>query len=506
MQLLDDFIDGELPEIEHRKVEQHISECVQCDGEAGFLRSLSLDAASLPKSIMPDKDLWPEIEAKIIAARVSKDDLLERVSPGPEQKYSYKKAAAWRWWIAAAAVFGALVLAGTYLGIKKQMTGHPNLGAPSNAAGKQSPGPAQPSINGSLDNQRSVSAEQKTVSPDIRASSTQPSTIPTYALDGLGLIFVSNYGLYGLSHNLDPSSFDSSAGPIIDCIIRFDQNENQSWTPPLPPGSRLLSLYPGGGSRLWIAYAIQQPEFQICFAELDFRAESQIRSIWKSGDLNIIRFVPGPQGLIYATGFRNSVNREIAKLTKGQSITAELVHIIDTTTGEERHLFPMTLRPGFDTQYWVGQTMMDFISVTPTIAVKSNGNFFITIDRSSQSVAFMRQIRNEAVEYSPDGNVAKTWKLGTLGPNAYLNRIFVDLDDSILAEIVRYSETGTADSTYEKMVDRYLLRVSLSGKVTRYEPSFPLDEDIQGWMGQAQSLVTRDRGNPRKIRIHRLSF
>ena len=67
MQLLDDFIDGELPEIEHRKIEQHIYECVRCDEEAEFLRTLSHDAASLPKSIQPDKDLWPGIEAEIIA-------------------------------------------------------------------------------------------------------------------------------------------------------------------------------------------------------------------------------------------------------------------------------------------------------------------------------------------------------------------------------------------------------------------------------------------------------
>jgi hypothetical protein len=66
-QLLEDFIDGDLPGTASRNVEQHIRECGKCSREAEFLRGLSRDAAALPKDIQPDKDLWPAIESEIKA-------------------------------------------------------------------------------------------------------------------------------------------------------------------------------------------------------------------------------------------------------------------------------------------------------------------------------------------------------------------------------------------------------------------------------------------------------
>jgi hypothetical protein len=70
MQLLGDFIDGELAELKRSEVQQHIGECNKCNQEAEFLSSLFRNAASLPKIIHPDKDLWPGIEAEISSAPV----------------------------------------------------------------------------------------------------------------------------------------------------------------------------------------------------------------------------------------------------------------------------------------------------------------------------------------------------------------------------------------------------------------------------------------------------
>ena len=102
MQLLDDFVDGELPETERRKVEQHIGECGACGGEAEFLQRLSRDAASLPKEIQPGRDLWPGIEAEIMAA------------PCPESgRESVKKRifpSRWAAWPVAATVMAAVIL------------------------------------------------------------------------------------------------------------------------------------------------------------------------------------------------------------------------------------------------------------------------------------------------------------------------------------------------------------------------------------------------------------
>jgi hypothetical protein len=505
MQLIDDFVDGELPEVERRKVGQHINECVECEQEADFLRNLSRDAASLPKLIQPEKDLWPGIAIKIMAAPISGNDGCEKVDVNSEREDFRRKGMGWRWWIAAAALLGTFVLAGTYFGIKNQMARHSNQGVLSGTAENKSAGHEHSPPTGLLDKQVRIPAESKTgmkAGPDTRSSGLQAQAILSYPMDMPTLLFVSNYGIYGLNPQIE-----RSVGFLFLSITRFERNETQSWIPPLPPGGTLLSLYPGSGNRLWIAYEVKQPQSQSYIAELDFQAESEISAVWKSPDLYIQRFVPGPRGLIYVAGFTNDIRKKIPKLTKGQSITVDPVHIIDTTTGEERHLFPMTLRPKFDSPNWAGQTVADLTCLTPIIAVKSNGNFFVTIDRNLAS-ALMREmmIKNEAIEYSPDGTVVSSWKLGTLEPNAYLNRIFVDMDDSILAEIVKYAETGTADSTNGTIIDRYLLRVSLAGKVTRCELSLLPNEDIQGWMGQTRDLVTLVRGSQPAIRVYRLSF
>jgi hypothetical protein len=116
-------------------------------------------------------------------------------------------------------------------------------------------------------------------------------------------------------------------------------------------------------------------------------------------------------------------------------------------------------------------------------------------------------IKNEAFEYSPDGTIARTWKLGTLEPNAYLNRIFVDVDDSMLAEIVVYPNAGVAESINGTIAYRYFLRVAPDGSVIRCESSIPIDEAIQGWMGETRDLVTLVRAVSAKqpiIRTHKL--
>jgi hypothetical protein len=501
MKRLGDLIDGELPRIEHRQIELHIDECYQCGREAEFLRSLSYQAASLPKSIQPDTDLWPGIEAEIAAGHLPEIEWCASEDTNAEPKHNRPKATVWGWRIAATAVLGSFVLAGTYLVIREQTARHSNQGVTSNAADRQPSEFAQPPSTRSLEGGRGASAEHKTgptARSGMRTLNIQPlASILTYLLDPDTMLSVSNYGVYSVR-----LEFDTSLGITSNYIVRFDKNGVQSWPSPLPPGSMPLSIYAGGGNRLWISYVVQQPESQTLIAELNFGAESQVREIWKSGDLRIQKFVMGPQGFIYAAGTLNEFSKAVPKLTKGQSITAELVHIIDPATGEERHLFPITIRPRFDTPYWAGQTMLDMIALIPAIAVKSNGNFFVAIDRTR--IASDRDlIRNDVVEYSPDGTEARTWKLGTLEPNAYLNRIFVDVDDSILVEILRYPDGGAANAA--TIVDRYLLRVDLDGRVTRYRPTFPLDEVIQGWVGRTQDLVTLVPGRQPVMRIHRLT-
>jgi len=500
-QLLEDLIDGELSGAERFKVEQHIRECKECRREVEFLQCLSRDVACLPKGIQPDKDLWPGIEAEIIKAPRSKSEWCVRGRKDLEGKWERNKAAAWGWRIAVAAMLGLLLLAGTYLALRKQAAKDSNPKVTSNAPESEPSGNKKSPLSRSFDNRPDTTVDSRSGiiwSRDVREFTSQP-------FDLFDKVFVSNYGFYAVNQDRDQISLAVSR----NYILRFDQNSTQAWIPPLPPGSTLISVYPGDGNRLWASYEVQEPEFQSVITELDFGVDSQVREIWNSYDLYISRFAIGPQGLIYAAGFQNDYNKAVAELTKGQSITTEFLHIIDTRTGEKQDLFPITLHPEFDSKLWVGQTvreMNNLVSHT-VIAVKSNGNFFVTTDRTAVLASVRGLIKNEAVEYSSNGTVARMWDLGRLEPNAYLNKIFVDVDDSILAEIIRHPDTGSADSLNRSMIERYLFRVDPSGRITRFKPVFYSDEVIQGWIGQSRELITTIKGERmQQISIHMLPF
>ena len=94
-QRLDDFVDRLLADDEHQRAEVHLEGCAQCHQELTALQALLDEAAALPASIEPERDLWPAIESRLDppAARTA-------------------APAIWRapWWqqIAAALAFAAL--------------------------------------------------------------------------------------------------------------------------------------------------------------------------------------------------------------------------------------------------------------------------------------------------------------------------------------------------------------------------------------------------------------
>lgn len=71
---LHDWFDGELAAQEEAALEAHLTGCAECREEAESLRALLADAAALPREIAPPRDLWPEIAARIEAARVIEVD------------------------------------------------------------------------------------------------------------------------------------------------------------------------------------------------------------------------------------------------------------------------------------------------------------------------------------------------------------------------------------------------------------------------------------------------
>ena len=62
---LNDYVDGTLPAPERWAVELHLVGCGGCREEVERLRALLVDAARLPKSLAPPRDLWLDIERRI---------------------------------------------------------------------------------------------------------------------------------------------------------------------------------------------------------------------------------------------------------------------------------------------------------------------------------------------------------------------------------------------------------------------------------------------------------
>lgn len=62
---LDDWLEGALPPAEAAAVEAHLARCPACRESERALRRLLAHAASLPRSLAPERDLWPDIERRI---------------------------------------------------------------------------------------------------------------------------------------------------------------------------------------------------------------------------------------------------------------------------------------------------------------------------------------------------------------------------------------------------------------------------------------------------------
>jgi anti-sigma factor RsiW len=66
---LDDYVDGALDEAAFQEVELHLSGCTTCADEHRLLREILRDAAALPRSVAPPRDLWPGIADRLVARR-----------------------------------------------------------------------------------------------------------------------------------------------------------------------------------------------------------------------------------------------------------------------------------------------------------------------------------------------------------------------------------------------------------------------------------------------------
>jgi len=62
---IDAYLDGLLPDQESERIESHLADCRACRQEVLELRAILDDAAALPETLRPERDLWPGIEKKM---------------------------------------------------------------------------------------------------------------------------------------------------------------------------------------------------------------------------------------------------------------------------------------------------------------------------------------------------------------------------------------------------------------------------------------------------------
>jgi len=105
-ELIDDFVDGELPEAAAREMRGHLASCSACAGAEAELRALLHRAAKLPAEIDPARDLWPGIR--------------DRVDTTPHLTPRMRRPMVAHVWIAAAAVLLVLLSSAVTLWVARR--------------------------------------------------------------------------------------------------------------------------------------------------------------------------------------------------------------------------------------------------------------------------------------------------------------------------------------------------------------------------------------------------
>jgi hypothetical protein len=114
---LSDWLDHDVDPATRTMMERHVAACAQCTALVADLASIRRDAASLPE-LVPSRDLWPEIEARIQAPVISLDQ--PRAARAASGRSGLRRA----WWLGAAAAGLVAVTAGVTYYMTMQTTPH----------------------------------------------------------------------------------------------------------------------------------------------------------------------------------------------------------------------------------------------------------------------------------------------------------------------------------------------------------------------------------------------
>jgi anti-sigma factor RsiW len=106
LELLDDYVGGELAPRQERDVRRHLMQCDDCRAEETALRALLDEAAALPEAIAPPRDLWQGIAPRLQAhdstvPAPERMDEVRTIGPRPVRPLP--------WWMLAAASIALVV-------------------------------------------------------------------------------------------------------------------------------------------------------------------------------------------------------------------------------------------------------------------------------------------------------------------------------------------------------------------------------------------------------------
>ena len=176
LDLLDDYVSGELAPREERDVRRHLMACDDCRAEEQALRALLDEAAALPAAIDPPRDLWAQI-----APRLEPREPVPAAEPAPGVIPLRRPAPrALPWWMQAAAAVALVVTTA----VATMQWGPGRSTAPD--AGPMATMPAQPAARGAaLAAFRPAEAESRTAIAELEAALDQkraelaPETVET---------------------------------------------------------------------------------------------------------------------------------------------------------------------------------------------------------------------------------------------------------------------------------------------------------------------------------------
>jgi hypothetical protein len=153
---LPDYLEGTLDDARRTSVEQHLGECVRCASLLRDIENISKEAAAMP-DLVPSRDLWQGIEARIAAPVIP-------LAARPERQRRFAPA-----WMGVAAA--ALIV--STAGITYMLTAR-SFGSGQSGTVAQIAPPTNPAQSNTGSN-----SDATAKSPDLGGASTQPGSTPS---------------------------------------------------------------------------------------------------------------------------------------------------------------------------------------------------------------------------------------------------------------------------------------------------------------------------------------